>query len=43
MNTEQFFVVLGTIYIAPHVNSNQGHVTGFILLIAAVCKSLGLI
>jgi hypothetical protein len=43
MNTEQFFAVLGTIYIAPHMHPIYGHVVGFGLLVAAVCKGLGLI
>jgi len=43
MTTEQFFAVLGTIYIAPHMHPIFGHVAGFGLLVAAVCKGLGLI
>jgi hypothetical protein len=43
MTTEQFFAVLGTIYIAPHMHPIYGHVMGFGLLVAAACKSWGLI
>ena len=43
MTTEQLFLILGTIYIAPHIHCNQGFVVGFGFLIAAVCKSLELI
>ena len=43
MTTEQFFAVLGTIYIAPHMHPIFNHVVGFSFLVAAVCKSLELI
>ena len=41
MTTEQFFAVLGTIYIAPHMHPFFGHVMGFGLFFAVVCKALG--
>jgi hypothetical protein len=41
MTTEQYFAVLGTIYIAPHMHHVFGRVVGFCLLLAAACKSLG--
>lgn len=41
MTTEQYFAVLGTIYIAPHMHPAFGHVVGFVLLLAAVCRGLG--
>ena len=41
MTTEQFFLIIGTIYIAPHAHPVYGQVSGFVLLLAAACKSLG--
>ena len=41
MTAEQFFAVLGTIYIAPHMHPIYGQVVGFGFLLAAACKGLG--
>jgi len=41
MTTEQYFAVLGTIYIAPHLSPLYCQVVGACLLLAALCKSLG--
>jgi len=41
MTIEQYFLILGTIYIAPHLHSFYGHVTGSILMFYVVCKLLG--
>jgi hypothetical protein len=43
MTTEQFFLILGTIYIAPTVSPIFANVAGFGFLILAACKKLGLI
>jgi len=41
MTTEQYFAVLGTIYIAPHVHPVYGQLAGIAFLLAAACKDLG--
>jgi len=41
MTTEQCYVVLGTIYLAPYLDPVYCQVMGCCLLIAAACKSLG--
>ena len=41
MTTEQLFLILGTIYIAPHAPSAQGLVAGYVLLLAGAIKALG--
>jgi hypothetical protein len=43
MTTEQFFLILGTIYIAPHIHPIYCQLTGVLFLITAACKGLGLI
>ena len=43
MTTEEFLLILATIYIAPHLPPAQGYITGGVLFMAAACKSLGLI
>ena len=41
MTTEQYFLIIGTIYIAPHMHSFYGHLMGSIFMFGAVCKALG--
>ena len=43
MTTEQYFVILGTIYIAPHMHPAFCHVMGAMFMLVAACKTLGLI
>lgn len=43
MSTNEFLVVIGTIWIAPHLNPSYCQITGLIFLLVAVCKGLGLI
>jgi len=43
MTVTQFLVVIGTIWIAPHVNKYYAQVTGLIIICIAACKGLGLI
>jgi hypothetical protein len=40
MTTEQL-LILGTIYIAPHMHPIYCHVMGSIFMFGAVCKALG--
>ena len=40
MTTEQL-LILGTIYIAPHMNPIYCHVMGSIFILSALCKTLG--
>ena len=41
MTEAQMLLILGTIWVAPHIKELQGNVTGCILLILAACKGLG--
>jgi len=41
MTTEQYLVMLGTIYIVPHTNPIYCQVAGCGFLIVAGCKGLG--
>jgi len=41
MTTEQFFAVLGTIYLAPHTPPIFSQMMGFGLFFAVACKNLG--
>jgi hypothetical protein len=43
MTTEQFFLILGTIYLARFADPIFSHVMGLGFLMAAACKVLGLI
>jgi hypothetical protein len=43
MTTEQFFLILGTIYIAPHMSRIYCSVMGSLFMLGAACKGLGLI
>jgi hypothetical protein len=40
MTTEQL-LILGTIYIAPHIHPIVSQLSGVIFLITAACKGLG--
>lgn len=41
MTDTQFLVVIGTIWIAPHVNKYYAQITGSIIICLAACKGLG--
>jgi hypothetical protein len=41
MTTEQFLLILGTIYIAPHLNPFYCQAAGMVLIGVAACKGLG--
>ena len=41
MTDTQFLVVIGTIWIAPHVNKYYAQITGSIIICIAACKGLG--
>jgi hypothetical protein len=43
MTDTQLLLVLGTMWIAPHVNKQYAQITGLIFLIVCACKGLGLI
>jgi hypothetical protein len=41
MTETQLLTILGTMWIAPHVNKYYAQITGLIFLIFSVCKGLG--
>jgi hypothetical protein len=41
MTAEQFLLVLGTIYVAPHLNPFYCQTVGVVLFGVAICKVLG--
>jgi len=41
MTSTQLFIILGTVWIAPHVSKNHGQITGSIILLVMACKELG--
>ena len=41
MTDTQLLLVLGTMWIAPHVNKHYAQITGLIFLIVCACKGLG--
>jgi len=41
MTETQMLVLIGTIYIAPHLDERFGMIVGTIILIVAACKGLG--
>jgi hypothetical protein len=41
MTETQVLIMLGTMWIAPHVDKWYAHTVGCIVLIVAVCKGLG--
>jgi hypothetical protein len=41
MTTSQFLVIIGTIYIAPHINKYCCQAMGTLFLIVAASKDLG--
>jgi hypothetical protein len=43
MTSEQYFVILGTIYLAPHISPVYCKVAGLIFLLVAIGKQFGLI
>jgi hypothetical protein len=43
MSDTQFLTILGTIWIAPHMNNWYGQMVGLIFLCGSVAKGLGVI
>ena len=43
MTSSQFLIIIGTIYIAPHINKYWCQAMGCVFLIIAATKELGLI
>ncbi len=41
MTTTQLLIILGTVWIAPHMTKNHGLITGSTVLLATVCRELG--
>jgi hypothetical protein len=41
MTEAQFLVILGTVWVAPHLHKWYGQTIGCIILIVAACKGLG--
>ncbi len=41
MTTTQLLIILGTVWIAPHITKNHGLITGSIVLLATACRELG--
>ena len=41
MTETQYLTILGTIWVAPYVNKWYALVTGVVLLIISLCKSVG--
>jgi hypothetical protein len=41
MTAEQYFLILGTIYIAPHMSPIYCSVMGSLFMLGAACKALG--
>jgi ABC-type uncharacterized transport system permease subunit len=41
MTETQLLTILGTMWIAPHVNKYYAQITGLIFLIVCACKGLG--
>lgn len=41
MTSTQFLVIIGTIYIAPHINKYCCQVTGTLFLVIALSQELG--
>ena len=43
MTETQILVLIGTIWVAPHINKLHGLMTGMFIFIIASCKGLGLV
>jgi len=41
MTTTQLFIILGTVWIAPHVSKHHGLITGSIILLVTAGRELG--
>ena len=41
MTDSQFLVLMGTVWIAPHINKYYAQITGLIMTAVAACKGLG--
>jgi len=41
MTEAQFLVILGTIWVSPHLHKGYGQIIGSVMLIVAACKGLG--
>jgi len=41
VKTEEYFLILGTIYIAPHLHPAYCHVMGILFMVGAACKGFG--